>query len=84
MEERIERSIVGVRLVGLLVLSLALWQLLGNILSTWRDFDPSYLGYYVSSQLMRPLVGVFVGLGIMFAARPISKRIIYRRRRGER
>ncbi len=68
-------GVVGVRLLGLLMAAAGFWQLAGNVLETWRDFDPSYAGYYFSSQLMRPLLGVGLGLLLWVFSRRIGGRI---------
>ena len=67
-------AVVGVRLMGLLIAAVAFWQLLGNVLDTWRDFDPSYAGYYFGNQLLRPVLGLAIGAVLMLGARWIGKR----------
>lgn len=66
-------AVVGVRLTGLLISSVAVWQLMGNVLDTWRDFNPSYLGYYFTSQLLRPLLGLAIGGVLLCAGRRIGR-----------
>lgn len=73
MDSLAQHAVLGVRLVGLLVLLLGLWQLAGNIIDTWRDFDPSYITYYFSSQIARPLAGILIGLLVIFVAAPTGR-----------
>ena len=36
-------AVIAVRILGLFLAAIGLWQALGNVLASWRDFDPSYL-----------------------------------------
>ena len=73
MRTEIKWATIAVRVCGLLIASLALWQLLGNILGSYRDFDPSYLGYYFTSQLARPFCGLCVGLALVAFSRMLGR-----------
>jgi len=64
---------LATRVCGLFIAALGLWQMAGNVISTFRDIDPSYLGYYFSSQLARPLAGIIIGLLMWLLSRPIGK-----------
>lgn len=66
---------LAVRICGLLVASLALWQMTGNICGTYRDIDPSYLGYFFSSQLARPFCGLVIGAILYALSRPLGRLI---------
>jgi|WetSurMetagenome_2_1015567.scaffolds.fasta_scaffold311275_2 hypothetical protein len=68
-------AILAVRTCGLFVASLAVWQMLGNLVGTYRDIDPSYLGYFVSSQLARPFCGIVVGAVLYAFSRPLGRLI---------
>jgi len=57
----------------LFIAALALWQMAGNVLGSWRAIDPSYLDYYVSTQLARPFAGIVVGLILWLFSRPIGR-----------
>ena len=62
MPPSVRWAILAVRISGLFVATLALWQMLGNILGTYRDFDPSYILYYFTSQMARPTCGFILGI----------------------
>jgi hypothetical protein len=67
-------AVVAVRLVGVLVAALAFWQMVGNLIGSWRDFDPNYLGYYFASELARPLAGIATGALLWLFSGPIGRR----------
>lgn len=60
------RAILAVRLLGLTLAGLGVWQLLGNLGQSWREFDPSYLGYFLMSECYRP--GLAIALGLLLGA----------------
>ena len=74
-------AVIAVRILGLFLAAIGLWQALGNVLASWRDFDPSYLSYYFSMQLARPCAGIAVGLCLWLFARPIGRRAMKASRR---
>jgi|GEM_PF-818407 hypothetical protein len=69
-------AVVAVRLLGVLVAALALWQMAGNLIASWRDFDPSYLGYFFSSEVARPLAGLIIGMLLWLFSGPIGRRAV--------
>jgi hypothetical protein len=66
-------AILAVRICGLLVAALALWQAVGNVVGSLRDFDPSYVGYYFSTQLARPVCGIALGVILHIFSRPLGR-----------
>lgn len=64
LEQRAVLALRAVALVGFLIYGI---QLVGNVAQTYDAIYPSYLGYYVKQQLLRPLLGmgVFVLLGLL-------------------
>jgi hypothetical protein len=73
MTPSVRWATLAVRISGLFVATLALWQMLGNILGTYRDFDPSYMLYYFTSQMARPTCGVVLGLMLWLLSRPFGR-----------
>lgn len=64
---------LALRIGGCLIFCLGAWLALANILQTWQDFDPSYLFYYVESQLLKPLLGCIFGLLLIALAKPLGR-----------
>lgn len=64
---------LAVRTCAILVAALAVWQILGNIAGTYRDIDPSYPGYYFSSQLARPFCGLLTAAILYALSRPLGR-----------
>ena len=75
MSPTVKWAVAAVRVCGLFVGSLAFWQMLGNIVGSLREIDPSYIGYYFSSQLARPFCGICVGGLIYLFSKPIGRLI---------
>lgn len=67
-------AVVAVRLIGVLVAALALWQMAGNLIGSWRDFDPNYLGYFFAGEMARPLAGIATGALLWLFSGPIGRR----------
>lgn len=67
------RAILSIRLLALLFLAFAFWQGLVNLIETWRDFDPSYLGYFLENLLLRPVLAALVGALLWLFSRPLGK-----------
>ena len=64
---------LGVRLIGFFFIVLGIWQGLANLLSAYREFDPTYAGYFFSQELLRPLVAIGVGLAVMLLSKPLGR-----------
>ena len=58
-------AVLAVRLMGLFWVIAGLWMLMANIIESALDFNPTYLGYYLVSQALRPLLAV--GFGIILS-----------------
>jgi len=52
---------LALRLLALFFIVQGLWQLLSNLLASIHAFDPSYLGFYLRSQALGPLIGIILG-----------------------
>lgn len=49
------------RVAAILFIALGLFQFTANLLESYRDFDPSYGGYFFMHVMLRPLLLVFCG-----------------------
>jgi len=67
-------AVLLVRLLGLFWVAAGLWMLVANVIESATEFNPSFLGYYLQSQALRPLLAIGVGLLLMIFARPIGRR----------
>jgi hypothetical protein len=70
-----EFAIITIRLLGILFVGGGMVLLFGNILETAWDFNPNYLGYYFTTQLLRPVLFVVAGAGLLGLSRKIGNRI---------
>jgi hypothetical protein len=61
------------RVAAILFIALGLFQLLANNLESYRDFDPSYLGYYFMSVCLRPILLIIWGLLLGALSRRLAK-----------
>jgi hypothetical protein len=67
---------LGVRLLGLFFLLQGFWQLSTNLLASFPEFDPNYLGFYFRSQMLGPLVGMGLGLLLWGLGGWLSRRLL--------
>ncbi len=65
---------VLLRVGAVLIILAALWQMLANAAESVFEVDPSYLGYYFRQNLLRPLIGLVLGLLLFFLAGPLARR----------
>lgn len=56
-----KQSVVAVRIIGIAMIAFGLVQVIANLIDGWYEFDPTYLGYFLKSQLLRP--GLLMGVG---------------------
>jgi len=49
-------AVLAVRLLGLFWITAGLWMLAANVIESATEFNPSFLGYYLQSQALRPLL----------------------------
>jgi len=68
MGKNTSAAILAVRLLGLFWFVAGLWMLAANILESATAFNPAYIGYYLQSQALRPLLAIGIGVGLMFFA----------------
>jgi len=68
-------AILAVRLLGLFWLVAGLWMLAANVIESATEFNPSFIGYYLQSQLLRPLLAVGVGLMLFIFSRRLGRRL---------
>lgn len=66
------QAILGVRLVAFFFLILGVWLLLANIFESASSFNPAYLGYYIQSQLIRPLILIGIAILSLSLSRPLG------------
>lgn len=66
-------AILGVRLCALFFGALGLWLLVANLVESFSEFNPSYLGYFLLSQVARPLAAIVLGLLLWLLSKPVGK-----------
>ncbi len=66
-------AVLGVRLLGLFWVAAGLWMLAANIIESATAFNPSFIGYYLESQALRPLLAVALGVVLLLFARPLGR-----------
>lgn len=66
-------AVLAVRLLGLVWLAAGLWMLAANVIESATEFNPSFIGYYLQSQALRPLLAIGLGAGLLFFARPLGR-----------
>lgn len=64
---------LALRLLGLLLILLGSWQAVANLIDGWMEFDPTYLGYFFRSQLMRPALVMLWGTALILLSRPLGR-----------
>ena len=57
-------SIIAVRLVALVFMIVGAWMLLGNLIETLPDFNPTYTDVYLKTQVLRPILAIGIGFFI--------------------
>lgn len=70
-----KQATVGVRLLGLFFFMVGFWMLIGNVIDSIGDFNPAYIGYYVLSELVRPVLACAIGLLLWWRARSLARRM---------
>lgn len=66
-------AILGVRLCALFFLLLGLWLLVANLIEGASDFNPSYLGYFLLTQVVRPALAMLLGLVLWVLSKPMGR-----------
>lgn len=67
---------LGLRLLALYFVLEGLWQLATNLLASFAEFDPNYLGFYFRSQLASPLLGVLLGVAVFLLSGRLARWIL--------
>ena len=68
-------AILTVRLLGLFWLVAGLWMLAANIIESATEFNPSFIGYYFQSQMLRPLLAMGLGVLLFIFSRRLGRRL---------
>jgi len=66
-------AILAVRGLGLCWLVAGLWMLAANVAESATEFDPTFIGYYLHAQALRPALAIGVGIGLMLFARLLGR-----------
>lgn len=62
-----------VRLIAFAGLVFGLVHLLANLAQSYDGFNPSYVGYFIRQQVLRPAVAMLAWGLVLTFARPISR-----------
>jgi hypothetical protein len=62
MKKHTRAAVLAVRLMGLFWLTAGLCMLAANIIESATAFDPTYAGYYLQSQALRPGLAILLGV----------------------
>lgn len=73
MNSTTANAILGVRLWALFFATLGLWLLSANLIESAGDFNPAYWGYFVVSQVARPLASIILGGLLCAFSRPLGR-----------
>ncbi len=66
-------AVLAVRLLGLVWLAAGLWMLVANMVESATEFNPSFIGYYLQSQAVRPLLAMGLGALLLLLARRVGR-----------
>jgi hypothetical protein len=66
-------AILAVRLLGLFWLVAGLWMLVANVIESALEFNPSFIGYYLQSQVLRPVLAMGLGLLLIIFSRRLGR-----------
>lgn len=61
------------RVAAILLIALGLFQWTANILESYRDFDPSYWGYFFMSVCLRPMLLILLGILLAVLSTRLAK-----------
>ncbi|WP_309386757.1 hypothetical protein [Cerasicoccus frondis] len=73
MNSTTAHAILGVRLCALFLGVLGLWLLVANLIEGASDFNPTYLGYFVLTQVARPLSAIVLAALLWALSKPIGR-----------
>lgn len=66
-------AIYHLRLIGFLLLLAGSMLLLRNLLLSYQNFNPSYLGHYFKQELSSPVLLLLAGFGMRIGTKPIAR-----------
>jgi hypothetical protein len=66
-------AVLAVRLLGLFWLVAGCWMLAANIIESALEFNPSFIGYYLQSQMLRPLLAMGLGLLLIILSKKLGR-----------
>ncbi len=69
------QALILVRLLSLAGLALSLYALLANLAQSYDSFNPSYIGFFLKQQVLRPAIGALISLLLGLFARRLARRI---------
>jgi hypothetical protein len=67
-------AVLAVRLLGLFWITAGLWMLAANLIESATEFDPSFPGYYLQSQALRPILAMVLGALLWFFSGRLGRR----------
>lgn len=73
MNSTTAHAVLGVRLCALFFGVLGCWLLAANIVESLSEFNPSYLTYFLISQVVRPALAMALSLFLWALSKPIGK-----------
>ncbi len=74
MKKYIGPAVLAVRLLGLAWVSAGLWMLVANVAESATEIDPSYPGYYLQAQALRPALAIVMGVILWAGAGRLGRR----------
>ncbi len=66
-------AVLAVRLLGLFWVVAGLWMLVANVIESATEFNPSFMGYYLQSQVLRPLLAMGLGVLLILFSRRLGR-----------
>lgn len=66
-------AVLGTRLCALFFGVLGLWLLAANLVESASEFNPSYLVYFLLSQVARPLILIVLAFTLWLLSKPIGR-----------
>jgi len=71
-------AIIALRILAVIWISVGSFQAIANLIDGFRAFDPTYLGHFFMSQLLRPTLAIAFGVVIAALSGPLGRRIAAR------
>jgi len=73
MKKHTRAVVLAVRWLGLFWMTAGLWMLAANVIESVTAFDPTYAGYYLQSQALRPGLAILLGVILWLLARRLGR-----------